>query len=543
MSIGELATKVVVEVKADTSDIKAKLKDLSGAEKEYAQAQLANADAHNKGIEKQIKGFQQLTIGLELTKMAGIDLGKIFKDVTGLSGGLAAAGFALAGPWGAAAGLAAEMGKNLLACLDTGAEIRAEQEKLLVAQRAQLKVTEDFREELEKAAIAARAVRDAADPTMGGVDKIFEDATKSYGDARDAIVSYRSAVEKLYADRVKGSPAKSYETAILRGDRDATTRFNLMAAGAPESVIDVKIKAAQQRDALADVRKAHSAGIITGKEYTDMLSGLGVKFDDTTAKAKANREEMALLASQVAKDRTDMLVARLEAEMQVARDQQSYDNVSGLLPRGGRGGADSTVDSALAGFYGKGGGYESRLADNKSAKTESKLAEMFGPVDEISGYTLAFDALSGAVGSAMSAWIDGSMSAGQAFKSFIAEAVKGIAIQMAMESLKHGAYAIGYLATGDMRGAALHATSAAKFAVGAVAASVAARALGGGGSAGVGGGASGGGVSSGAGGQQAGTTQVIAFGDSFADDSPRQRQLKAARTYAKIRGTSGVEYA
>lgn len=549
MAIGELATKVVVQYRADTSDIKAKLKELSGEERSLAQAQLANAEAHNKGIERQIKGFQQLSIGLELTKIAGLDLGAVFKNVTGLSGGFIAAGFAAGGAWGAAFGAAVEVGQKLGGVLedifDGGTKARIAESNAYIAKMRELDDLDKLESQITNELIRQRQAMDDLDPSIGGANRAFAEHAKRLGEAKDQLIAYAVALQKVREDRGTSTFIDRQEITLAREERDARTRLGVLTGGYAPAIAEVKIKAAQQRDALADVRKAHADGIITGKEYTDMLSGLGVKFRDTTAEAKKHREAMARLASQVAKDRTDVLVVQLEAELQAVRDQQSRDNVSGILPRGGRGGADPLVDSALAGFYGKGGGFESRIADNKSAGTESKLAQMFGPVDEISGYTMAFDTLSGAVGSAMTAWIDGSMSAGKAFKAFIAEAVKGIAVQMAMEALKHGAYAIGALAIGDAKGAALHGTSAAKFAAGAVAASIAAKALGGsGGSAGVGGGASGGGSPSGSGGQaQPGTQTIIAYGDSFAEDSPRQRLLRAGRIVSRVRGSSGIEYA
>ena len=141
----------------------------------------------------------------------------------------------------------------------------------------------------------------------------------------------------------------------------------------------------------------------------------------------------------------------------------------------------------------------------------------------------------------MKAWIDGSMSAGQAFKKFIADALEGLASQMLIESLKHAAYALGSLAFGDVRGAAQHGAAAAAFGAGAIAAGFAAKELGAGqrgGSAGAGASASAGaaaGASSGPTGPQGG---IIVYGDSMSDDSPRMRQVKAQRMFNKVLGSS-----
>ncbi len=183
--------------------------------------------------------------------------------------------------------------------------------------------------------------------------------------------------------------------------------------------------------------------------------------------------------------------------------------------------------------------WNERLAGHR--QRESKLASMFGPLEEFNAYKMAFDTLSGAIGASMTAWIDGSKSAGEAFKAFIGEAVKGLAIQMTVEALKHGAYALGSLAFGDLRGAATHGKAAAAFAAGAVVAAGAAKALHGGGSVGAGAGAAvpiGGAGSSAP--QYQGQQQVVVIGDSFGDNTPRRRAENFRRRYKEAIGGVGV---
>jgi hypothetical protein len=194
----------------------------------------------------------------------------------------------------------------------------------------------------------------------------------------------------------------------------------------------------------------------------------------------------------------------------------------------------------------------SRYDKFNAGQSQSKLEEMFGPVDEFNVYAEAFNMLGGAVTSAMDAWIDGSMSAGEAVKKFIGQALKGLASQMAIESLKHGAYAIGSLAFGDVRGAGQHAAAAAAFGAGAAAAAVAARSLGGGGGSGSdqrgagaggrGGRGDGGSVNTnggrdhrGDGGSESTRPIVMIVGSSFDDLTPRQRRQKAEETFERAR--------
>jgi hypothetical protein len=184
--------------------------------------------------------------------------------------------------------------------------------------------------------------------------------------------------------------------------------------------------------------------------------------------------------------------------------------------------------------------WQRRLGEQRTEKTNF-LESTFGPIDEFNAYAEAFGMLTGGVTSAMDAWISGSMSAGEAVKKFIGTALKGLASQMAIEALKHGAYALGSLAFGDIGGAGRHAAAAAAFGAGAAAAAVAAKQMSSSGSSASGGG--GGGSSSGGSGGAGGSTSApsgsadgdsgksrpvyILMGDSFSSDSPRMRSIRA----------------
>ncbi len=170
-------------------------------------------------------------------------------------------------------------------------------------------------------------------------------------------------------------------------------------------------------------------------------------------------------------------------------------------------------------------------------KEQSFLENSFGKLEDFNKYKMAFDTLTGAVSASMNAWIDGSGSAGKAFKHFIADALKGLASQLMVESLKHGAYALGSLAFGDVSGAGRHAAAALAFGAGAAAAAVAAKELGttagdanaakasaaAGGGSGSGGGGRGGGDSGGA------RPIIIVTGDDMTRQTDRMRAINARR--------------
>jgi hypothetical protein len=128
-----------------------------------------------------------------------------------------------------------------------------------------------------------------------------------------------------------------------------------------------------------------------------------------------------------------------------------------------------------------------------------------------------------------------------------------LASQMAVEALKHGAYAVGSLAFGDVRGAGQHAAAAAAFAGVAAVAATTAKALGGGGATASGGanatgGASAGGASGGSsngGGSSSGNgkpgkdTFMVIITDPFMEGSPTYRQELARRTISRANGGTG----
>jgi hypothetical protein len=171
---------------------------------------------------------------------------------------------------------------------------------------------------------------------------------------------------------------------------------------------------------------------------------------------------------------------------------------------------------------------------------KTMLESMFGPVDEINAYATAFNTLTTATQSAMQAWISGSESLGAAIKKGLAAALGGLATSLAVESLKHGAYALGSLAFGDIRGAGQHGAAAAAFGAGAVAAAAAAKQLGGsggstpagggrdqrgGGEGGEGGRGNGGAVNSNRTREAGGVERIYIIDDQFSDLTPRQRML------------------
>lgn len=208
-------------------------------------------------------------------------------------------------------------------------------------------------------------------------------------------------------------------------------------------------------------------------------------------------------------------------------------------------GSQPSIDLRALGKYGPGGADDARAYGQYNAdKAQSKLAAMFGPLEDFDAYGAAFQGLTSIVQSSFDAWITGSMGVGEAIKQMAGEVLRANAVELMGQAIKHGVYALGSLAFGDMRGAAQHGATAGKALAGAAALGALARGLGAGGASGAGAGAGAGAAPTGsaatgdAGG--GGNTYVISYGDSFADDSPLNRQRNAQKMIDSVMGAPGV---
>jgi len=194
------------------------------------------------------------------------------------------------------------------------------------------------------------------------------------------------------------------------------------------------------------------------------------------------------------------------------------------------------------------------ISNSAATRGQGWAERHFGKLSDFDAYANAFSALQDASTSALNAWISGSESLGDALKKAISTGLAATSVQLGIEALKHGAYAIGALAFGDIPGMAAHLQAAALFGVGAIAAGEAAHLLGGGGqtgahaSGGYGGGAGAsaplGNIGSGTDHRTplgAGGNYLIMVNDEFAEDTPQRRSKRAydALQTAKRRGGDG----
>lgn len=168
-----------------------------------------------------------------------------------------------------------------------------------------------------------------------------------------------------------------------------------------------------------------------------------------------------------------------------------------------------------------------------AAQRESLLESIFGPVEEFELYTTAWQGLESVVTAGFEAWIDGSKSVGAAMKEALHGFAKQLAGEALLQALRHGAYALGSLAFGDVKGATAHGISAAKWAGVAVAAGVVGKVTAP--SQGAAGTSSNSYAAAGLGGPQptggsGGSHNVFIIGDSLGYESPRSQAQRVRRS-------------
>lgn len=570
MGLGDLVSKVLVEFKGDTSDLKAKLKDLSGIEKERTKALIDDIERQNKGYESAITKLGHLGLAMDTvgravdaardalksygehlrleTATAGVNVGKLSDAFGGLVTQhdlMTMAAQTSTGVLKLNQGQMETLGQAALALKNRGYDLGESIKKLTdAAVKGKVEGLDDLGLSIKSGASNAETLKNL----MTELNKVIKDGSTAANDQADAV--QRLGVQWDNAS----SKVKHYAAeAILAASVDIS----------PESLKKMAIdngwknfRALFPDDSWAKTQSAFATGMNKGRQtvldsQVIEMGEMNVGRSDAERKKMAEeavaRAATAILRAAVASTERNIAGAGLSGGLGMAADSTIRNEF---------GNADSSFDTQAILDRLEGdrtgaltGDFKNRLAAQRAKKT-AFLESAFGPIEEFNAYAAAFGMLSGAVTTSMSAWIDGSMSAGQALKKFFADALKGLASQMAVESLKHGAYAIGSLAFGDVRGAGQHAAAAAAFGAGAIAAGVAAKSLGGGGApapkvAGAGGGgasASGGNESSGTGqGKSGGNIFYISYGDAFADDSPRNRRLKAEQVVRKALGGSGGE--
>lgn len=611
MGLTDFVSRVLTEYKADTSDHKAKLKELKGEERKQHEERLKQIEAQNAKVQSQIDTIEKWSVRLGIAAAAGAVAWKGLETAARKADlQTQAAGVSIERLAKASGGLRSQM--DLLeqtARLQNGAfKLTAEQMDMVMrAQRqlvreghAQEEVTKKVTDALVKLeadglkdfGIRTREAKTDGEKFAAVLDALAgksselndeqlttaERLQKTKANLKDATDSFMVGVGKLAQSliplldsltRIVGIIGKINEAtggaagAILLGARLGGLPGAIAGgAFAAQDVFGSAVTPVRQATDLVKERNASASAIsiaLSSNESIGPRASGSRDFGVALGLLGMVRNEVALQIEKAAE------LQAQQAKQPGGTGRASAPDLRAMFGDVGVGG--TMFGAGGAGSLGAAASvpglpdvdlqaiersrFGDLLADYerfRSQKQQSFLEGAFGPLSDFNAYATAFQTLSGAVGASLTAWIDGSASAGEAFKRFISDALKGLAAQMAMESLKHGAYALGSLAFGDVRGAAQHGKAAFAFGIAAGAAAVASKGLHSGpavpsvSAGGSGASAGGAGAIGSSGGQGGGTNVTVVMGDSFADDSPRNRQLRAERLVRRVVGSSGVVY-
>lgn len=601
MGLLDIGREVLVEFRGDVTDLKAKIKEVEESERELAAAQLEQAEARNEQMNSWIEQIGK--VGLAIG--AAFELGELAWD--GYKESIqeaklehAAMGINIEALSEAAGGLKTKMELLEFAAKANSSQFKNTQEDMETAERAmraleargvpteqayqavtnavvglktkglqalgieidthKVKLDEagnvlgDYgqkmhahEEILKSLEVVSRGVSDSQDGIGDSMKRTQVSLAESWAELKkglgELVIAFQPLIEVLTQvikgwteiAKLAGSAAgaidfndvnkqlhlqqgdwlQTYQGAIgqTTGMVNKIIRDNKTAPAAPESMPEINMAGAEMN--IAADRKAAAAAAKAEEAFYRHIDEFWKHYD-------------AKLLTRAPTQQTSMTAGGL-ADSQLVTDSE-FDSIMGR----------TQTKETEAGY--------ARFLHNQDLQQKSLLEKTFGKVSDFDIYKEAFKGLEGAASSAMKAWIDGSESAGQAFKKFIGESLASLASQMIVESLKYGAMALGYIAMYNFDGAAKAGEASAAYAAGALIAGAAASEFGAGGGSKSGGAGKGGnaGFGGNVGGdhrtQGGGNGPVIVYGDSFADDSPRMRQIKAQQLVSTAIGTSAGKY-
>ncbi len=590
MGLGDLISRVLVEVKGDTSDLRDEIKKLQGVEKDRAKTLLDDIERQNKGYDSVIGKLGSLSLALDAVgkftdyardamksyaehsrltaATAGINIDRLSDAFGGLVKQHDLLTFAAQTSNGVLAltqGQMETVGQAAIALRNRGFDLEESFKKLTdAAVKGKVGGLDDLGLSIKEGASRAETLRnmmtelnkviaESGTKTKGAADDVAKLAVE-WDNTTDAMKRY--SVEALKAIDMQTVALQVYEQSLRESPMMKIANFQGFNGGAEwaqfNSAIYGGLDRGRDQERYRQGQASFAKGVNQGRQK--ILDSEVIEMPDlNVARSDSERAKMvdeaqrsvaaALLRSAVASTERNLDVAGkpIGFSLGSAASTTMYNEYG--TEQTERGLLDSIEQTRTTNLTAD---WQKRLQEQQGNKT-SFLESTFGTLDDFNAYAQGFQMLTGSVTSAMDAWITGSVSAGEAVKKFIGQALKALASQMAVEALKHGAYAIGSAAFGDFAGAGKHAAAAAAFGAGAAAAAVAAKSLGGsaGGTSGAGGGGGGGGRggsnevinASGTGTRVGGSNQmIVVYADPFAEGTPGTRRRNAQKVINRARG-------
>lgn len=584
MGLGDLISKVLVEVKGDTSDLKAKLKDLQGVEKERTKALIDGIEQQNRGYDSAIKTLGHVGLALDTigkaydaakdamktygetlrleSATAGINIGKLNDAFGGLINQhdlMTLAAQTNSGVLKLNQGQMETLGQAAIALKNRGFDLEESLKKLTdAAVKGKVEGLDDLGLSIKSGASNAETLRNM----MTELNKVIRESGTATNNEADAVkrlsVEWENATTKA-----KGYAAQAIMAAGAALNFDEMARQGWMSKSNGVNAFNQGINSGRDQVRYGQGMHNFATGLNKGRqtvidsqtvEMPDMdLSGdkaTRAKSADDAAKKRA--EALRKLANDWEKKVTDDLVLKIEGDIRGGNTSSA-----GINPNDWAINTDTTYKNAAA---------QADDEDKQKAKDKKKrrIEMVLGPISEFDEYqagleTLgkSFDAFGAAVSASYEAIVTGQGSASAAFKKVMADGLMAMGKSSVVEALRETALGFGSLALGPLGGASatMHFKAAALHAAVAVAAGAAAHSIGTSAQASAADKAAdakakeeekakteadkkrkGGSSSGGDGTEHRGNVYYIAYGDVFAEDSPRNRRQKAEQTIRKVLG-------
>ncbi len=586
MGLGDFLEKsgqVLMTFKADTSDLKAKMKELKGDQKELAKTLLDTAEANNNSLKKWADGLTTVKIGFEFAKAAVEGIGASWKTYE--KAALAAGG---------AEAERAKQFRGSLSEWNRGLEhVQVAIGKLIVQMGPLLGA-------IGKAvALIADAVGYAAD-LLDQTKRTTEIEGKKYRvSSTGALVNEEFAKQYDTEKQVDIFRSGAIEQAVNRiriqaetyGQKSVNAIVDAWGAGMFRQAANLDLDAmkdAGQKASFAIVN-AFSGGFAgSAKQWYDA----GGDLRDKNKKVGASKPGFEIGGIDVVEgiqkqigvylDTTEALLAQAQAirDAAVADAQRAQQGATGSLGAGfGATGAEQSFlnaesfasDQNLAALQlyrdhmleigASIGGVGEQMRGLVAEFQGAWLEDVFGESNTFSEFfslqdslKMGFETLASAATAGFDAWVESAnaasgqaISAGKAAQYAVGSMLKALGKQLTVEALKETAYGIASLARHDYSSAGTHFASAAAFGTAALAAGYGARSLGTQAP-------SSSSSNSGAprvGGDRGGNpdrneTITIYMGDTLSDSNSRTQRNKVARAVAgahrELERTRGVEF-
>jgi hypothetical protein len=498
MGLGDMVSKILVEFKGDTSDLKSKLKDLTGVERERTKALIDDIEKQNKGYDGAITKLGHVGLALDTLGKAydaakdamkvygttlrleaatsGINIEKLSESFGGLITKhelMTMAAQTATGVLKLNQGQMETLGQAALALKNRGFELEDALKKLTdAAVKGKVEGLDDLGLSIKAGSSNAQTLRNM----MTELNKVIKEGSTAANDEADAVQRLGVKWDDA-AKSIKGYVAQ----AILAASVDIS----------PESLKKLyndekerRFKANFASDETLEVNRQIAIGARRGMaenqnqeviefEDDDRSGDVRKMQDDRKKKAEERRRKLAQISDKWATGVLDEFEKKLEADIRGGNsDGSSIQSSDWAINR------DMTTKSAAAMFA------DEEKAKKKGLK-QQRMDALFGPIEEIDLYTEAFgrlgatfDALGESVGAGYEAIVTGQGGATAAIKKMFADNMMAIGKSSAIEALKEGAHAIASFATGNFAGGALHLKAAGMHAAVAVAAGAAAHSIG-----------------------------------------------------------------